>query len=558
MKHRSRLERAERLGVAAGALAGGQPLWQVAAGLGVARSTLRGWRATVPVDEMPAEVAAAVSTPAGARWLHRLVVAMHLVITLRAGAGVRLVCELLRLGGLSEVVGASYGSQQAINVQVQEAVVGQAQQQRAALAVGMAPREVAVCEDETFHPEICLVAIEPVSGLILLEQYAADRTAATWTQALETALEGLPVKVVQGTSDEAKALRRHIEKDRGAQHVSDLFHGQQEVSKGTGLHLVRQVQEADAAVAAAAAHLEAQRAAERAYDAQSPRPCGRPPAFAARIAAAVSDLVQAQTQQTQAIKRQTEARAAIRELGALFHPYDLEHGQVQPVTRVAARFAAVWARLAHLAEAADLPARAREHIAKAQRLTVQWLATLAFFWGTVQTRIDALDLAPDMEHAVLTQLLPALYLARVAGRRTHVEDRQRLAALSARLLEPLRQPTHPLQALAPTTRQHLEAVAAGCADLFQRSSSCVEGRNGHLSLYHHGSHRLSDRKLAALTALHNYYVRRPDGTTAAERFFGRTHPALFEQVLARVDLPPPARRKRPRPLKRPALALVAA
>ena len=94
---------------------GGQPLRQVAARLGVARSTLRGWRATVPVDEMPAEVVAGLSTPAGARWLHRLVVAMHLVITLRAGAGVRLVCDLLRLGGLSGVVGASYGSQQAMS-----------------------------------------------------------------------------------------------------------------------------------------------------------------------------------------------------------------------------------------------------------------------------------------------------------------------------------------------------------------------------------------------------------------------------------------------------------
>jgi hypothetical protein len=552
MKHRSRLERAERLGVAAGALAAGQPLRQVAAGLGVARSTLRGWRATVPVDEMPAEVVAAVSTPAGARWLHRLVVAMHVVITLRAGAGVRLVCELLRLGGLSGVVGASYGSQQAMNVQVQEAVVGQAQQQRAALAVDMPPREVAVCEDETFHPEICLVAIEPVSGMILLEQYAADRTAATWTQALETALEGLPVKVVQGTSDEAKALRRHIEKDRGAQHVSDLFHGQQEVSKGTGLHLARQVQEADAA-----AHLEAQRAAERAYDAQSPRPCGRPPAFAARIAAAVSDLVQAQTQQTQAIERQTEARAAIRELGALFHPYDLEHGQVQPVTRVAARFAAVWARLAHLAEAADLPARAREHIAKAQRLTVQWLAALSFFFATVQTRVEALDLAPDLEQAVLTQLIPALYLERVAGR-SPAATRHRLQALAAQRIAPLRHPTHPLQALAPPLRARIEEVAQGCADLFQRSSSCVEGRNGHLALYHHGCHRLSDRKLAALTAIHNFHIRRPDGTTAAERFFGRAHPPFFQQLLAHVSFPPPARQRRPRPPRQPYLTPLAA
>jgi hypothetical protein len=151
----------------------------------------------------------------------------------------------------------------------------------------------------------------------------------------------------------------------------------------------------------------------------------------------------------------------------------------------------VWARLA---DAADLPACAREHFAKAPRLTVQWQATLAFFWATVQTRVDALDLAPDMEYKVLTQLIQALYLERVAGRRTHAEDCQRLTALSAPWLEPVHQSTHPLQALAPACRVHIEAVATGCADLFQLSRSCVEGRNGHLSLYHHGSHRLSDHQ----------------------------------------------------------------
>ena len=42
-----------------------------------------------------AEVAACLATPAGTCWLHQLVVVMHLIITLRAGAGVRLVCEQL-------------------------------------------------------------------------------------------------------------------------------------------------------------------------------------------------------------------------------------------------------------------------------------------------------------------------------------------------------------------------------------------------------------------------------------------------------------------------------
>jgi hypothetical protein len=66
-----------------------------------------------------------------------------------------------------------------------------------------------------------------------------------------------------------------------------------------------------------------------------------------------------------------------------------------------------------------------------------------------------------------------------------------------------------------------ETVARECADLFQRSSSPVEGRNGHLDLFHHGHHRLMTRKLKALTATHNYLKQRPDGTTAAERFFGK-------------------------------------
>ncbi len=426
MKHRTRLERAEQREVAADQLAQGQPLRQVATELGVARSTLRDWCAAVPLAGLPPEVAACLATPAGVRWLHRLVVVMHLIITLRAGAGVRLVCEFLELSGLSAVVGASYGSQYALTVQVQEAVAQQAQEQRAALAAAMPPRAVTVCEDETFHPDICLVAIEPVSNFILLEQYAPDRTAATWTQALETAVEGLSVTVIQGTSDEAKALRRHQEQDLGAQHAADLFHGQHDVSQATSLHLARQVKQATAAVAAAQVPVDAARAAQRAYDAQVPHPRGRPPAFAARIDAALTDLVPAEAEQAQALARQTQAREQIRELGMLYHPYDLASGAAQSVARVAARFADVWACLAHLADAADLPARAREHLAKAQRLTVQWLATLAFFWATVQTRVDALDLAPDVEQAVLTQLIPALYLARVAGRRHHAEDRHRL------------------------------------------------------------------------------------------------------------------------------------
>ncbi len=185
------------------------------------------------------------------RWLHQGVLAAHFSITLQGAAEIRVVCQFLELSGLSAFVGASYGTQQGLNAALEEALVAVADEQRAALARGMPHRDLTVCEDETFPPQICWVALEPVSGFFLLEQYAADRQAANWTQALQEALIGLDVAVIQGTSDEATALRRHVEGELGAHHSPDLFPGQHEVSKATRLHLARQVRQAAATVVAA-------------------------------------------------------------------------------------------------------------------------------------------------------------------------------------------------------------------------------------------------------------------------------------------------------------------
>ena len=531
---------------------------QVLADLGLARSTLQEWCKPVAVGAAPAALAAWVETPEGVRWLHQLVLAAHFAITLQGGAGVRVVCQFLELSGLSAFVGASYGTHQGLNAALEEALVAIAHKQRAALARDMPHRQITVCEDETFHPQICLVALEPVSGFLLLEQYAADRKAATWTQALQVALVGLKVAVIQGTSDEATALHRHVEVDLGAHHSPDLFHGQHEVSKATSLHLARQVRQSAANVAVAQTRWAVERTAQQAYEDLSPRPCGRPPAFAARIHAALSEVVQAEIAHTQAQARQCEARELVRELGILYHPYDLERGKAQPVEQVAQRLNDVWTRLRRIAVAAELPTRARERLAKAQRLTTQLLATLTFFFATLQVQVEALALPLNLERALVEQLIPALYLERVAARSTRAEPRHRLRTLSRQLLEPLRHGAHPLQALSPTERARLEQVAGDCADRFQRSSSAVEGRNGQLALHHHGRHRLSDRKLAALTAVHNYHIRRADGTTAAQRFFGRAHETLFAQVLQCMPLPPRPARRRPRPPKQPYLMPMAA
>jgi hypothetical protein len=89
------------------------------------------------------------------------------------------------------------------------------------------------------------------------------------------------------------------------------------------------------------------------------------------------------------------------------------------------------------------------------------------------------------------------------------------------------------------TQNRLKHKAATLAEVFQRSSSNVEGRNGYLSLRNHELRGLDiPRKRACLTAVHNFLLTRPDGTTAAERFFGQKPRSMFAAILEAVEIPP--------------------
>src|SRR5882762_4166285 len=102
---------------------------------------------TLILGQAPSVVVFFQSAP-GLAFLHRLVLGIHLVCTEVGACGIRLVCLLLTLTGLDRFVGASYGTQQQVNRQVEEAIVRYRHEESALLARDMPTKAITVAKDE--------------------------------------------------------------------------------------------------------------------------------------------------------------------------------------------------------------------------------------------------------------------------------------------------------------------------------------------------------------------------------------------------------------------------
>jgi hypothetical protein len=521
---------------------------QIAGQLDVPARTLHYWIrrewSLIENSSWPKGVARFLETPDGLDFLHRLFTAAHLVFVQANDCGLRNLSWFLELSGLDEFIAPSYGAQQAVAEEMESLLIRFGQEEDQRLAAQMPAREITLCEDETFHPQICLVAIEPVSNFILVEQYQPQRDAETWHQSASVKLAGLPVTVCQVTSDAAKAIIAHTETYLGAHHSPDLFHVQYDTVRATSAALASQT---------AAAQREQEKSRQKTEDLRSEyhscrQQCPQDPlvdVLGQHVARAESEQAATAERVRTCEARQERAQAARRGLGRDYHPVDLETGQPLTADDVRRRLAGHFDTLDEVAAEAGLSAHARDKLAKARRVLDSMQATIAFFWATIATRLAAWQFSDPVQQWLRQDLIPAYYVYRVAEKANTAPERQRLRALATEVLAKARSPDGLWGTFSPPLQADLESKARQCADFFQRSSSCVEGRNGQLSLKHHALHQLTERKLQALTVLHNYAVQREDGSTAAERFYDAAPRDLFAWLLEHLSLPARPRAVRP-------------
>lgn len=489
---------------------------EAAAILEVPNSTMQSWRAQKLTSHTPPEWEEFLSRPSGAEFLQRCVMAAHQV-THYGPSGIQGLQEYLRLSGLDRFVAASNGALQAFTERCERHIIAFGESEEKCLAQDMKARKITAALDEMFRGrQPCLVAIEVVSNFILLEKFTEDRKAETWTREINARLSGVKVVIDQVVSDLGTGITA-CAKELGAQHSPDLFHGQYELSKAISGALAIQKRSFEKDLKEA--EKKVQKAIER-HGQDSEK---------AREARGKRNLRQHGLEER--TKRQEAARASIKAIGTLHHPVDLSTGRVQTVEAVEQGFDRHLKTLKGIAEEAQLSQTCHDRLEKARRAFDGMVSYMKMILTVLLAYVEALQLTDDQRRYFMDVIYPFAYI-RMIWRRLPRKERERLKPLKEALEVKIREGPWP-EAL----KNEWLTMGQECAERFQRSSSCVEGRNGMLSLLHHRQHRLNERKLKALTVVHNYHIRRKEGTTAAERFFGAKHENLFESLVANVRIP---------------------
>jgi cob(I)alamin adenosyltransferase len=213
-----------------------------------------------------------------------------------------------------------------------------------------------------------LVFMDLISGYVLLEEGATDRTYETWYERVKARLEPLQTSVLYLVSDRAKALIKLAKTGLACPSIPDLFHLLHELVKGYSLVIWRQVKTARQALSRAQEHL-ATCQAEGASQSQIE---------SAQVAVATGEADVAHWQQV----RDTY-RGHLEAMSLQVHPWRVTDSAPQSSQEVEAQLAAEVAALQEVLEINGLPVK-KKVLDKVRKQLAGLAAVIDVWWQTVR------------------------------------------------------------------------------------------------------------------------------------------------------------------------------
>lgn len=471
-------------------------------------------------------------TEEGQIWLRQMVLAMLYEFGLKGNQGAERMSSFLKRIQVDKHVGSSPTALRQVRIIMEEELATYQREQEQEQREGMtSAKKIVAAGDETWLGEkMLLVLMDLSSGYLVMEEEAADRSHATWEEKSQARLEELGLEVTHFVSDRAKALIKLATSSFGSLAGADIFHAQYDLSKWLGRSLYGKkgsvVKDLNAAEEKKATL--SQKGAE-----------------AQEIAEQEQEIEQCQARLRAIEAGKTAYDQAQQTVSATVHPFSVVDNSVQTSTQVEAGLQKQAHCFEQIAQSLSITDN-KEVVDKFRRQIEDLSSIVSAWWRWTTESLAHYKLSPERQQWLLYVLLPVIYWYQ-QYHKTQNPDMKSVYQ-NAWIQAQASYASHAItKTMSKQEVEHWVSWAQWACGNFHRASSAVEGRNGVLSLAYRNGRALNNRRLAALTAIHNYDTPRADGTTPAQRLYGNKLPDLFEALLKRMGpLPLPRKRRSPK------------
>ena len=448
-------------------------------------------------------------TTAGSQWLARLVFGLVYTFGIKQGVGAESLSEFICAVHLDTHVASSASALRQLKQRVNQAVLDyeKAQTEHCVPSEGQG---ICVGADETFFGLPVLVLLELSSGYIFIESECENRTYATWMEQVNQWWKDSPWQCHYLVSDGARALVKLAVSGLGCVSVADLFHALRALGRPMGRSLGQQ-----------AATLKKQQ------DKRQQQLKKRREGADTQSLEALIEKHEAALQQVQ--QDEQIYHEAIEQISQTIHPFTLDSLQRQTQRALLTDLASPLQRLWELAPTYGAQ-KAQQAIDTFEAQITSFAQAIEAWQQWVTIALDGQTQDPAIRNWVLSSLLPWVYWRQQADKTRQPSLKRRYQATASDAFDRLFEQDLTLELEDAQRERWLLWCREFCAK-YQRTSSAVEGRNGYLSKLHHARRGFSEQSLNVLTIIHNFDLRRYDGTTAAQRLFGYNFPdELYEKL----------------------------
>jgi hypothetical protein len=465
-------------------------------------------------------------TAAGSGWLKVLVLGVVYYFGIKQGVGAESLSEFLSAVRLDGHVGSSASALRSLKREMKQSI----QAYKAAQESQCQPQgSLGICVggDETFFGLPVLVLMELASGYLMRSVECDNRTYQTWLAQIQQWWSQTGWQCHFMVSDGAQALIKLALSGIGCGSVADLFHALRGLGRPIGSAIGRQMSQLK----------RRQDKLQERYDNRTEQ----------ALPEAIQQAMALLSQQWQEVKEvQQQYHDALHAITQAIHPFELSTLQWQMFSGLSANLSLPLEQLSSLAQRYGGD-KAQKAIDTFQQQIPSFAQGIHAWWQWVSAALPAQTEHLEIQQWVLTVVLPWTYWDQQADKTRQPELKQRYRQAADQADELLLAHTITQQIDDPQRQQWIEWAQWMCSK-YQRTSSAVEGRNGYLSRLHHTARGFSAQTLEVLTIIHNFDLKRADGTTAAQRLFGHPFPDLFDWIVEHMgELPLPRRSPKAQP-----------